>query len=82
MTARTEVSDQIKRYKVEAGLSIRQLAEVCGVQKSAVTNWMAGHTRPTIDHLVTMANAFDIHVWEDRVDFYESASRVADKAEL
>ena len=79
MTAKTEVSSQIKMYKTRAGLSIRQLAEACGVQKSAVTNWMAGHTRPTIDHLVTMADVFDIHVWEDRVDFYESASRIAEQ---
>ena len=80
MTAKTEVSNKIKAYKHGSGLSIRQLAELCGVKKSAITNWMAGHTRPTIDHLVSLANIFEIDPGA-RVEFYESATQPAQQAE-
>ena len=78
MTAKTEVAAEIKKHKAAGGFSIRQLSELCGVKKSSITNWMAGYTRPTIDHLVTLATIFEIEA-ADRASFYESATRFVDE---
>lgn len=79
MTAKMQIADKIKAYKYASKFSIRELAELCGVQKSAITNWMAGYTRPTIDNLATLARIFEIESVEDRLDWYESAVRPAEE---
>lgn len=48
--------DQIRFLRESLGLSTQELASRVGVSKQAVSSWEAGHTRPTVDHLLRIVN--------------------------
>jgi transcriptional regulator with XRE-family HTH domain len=66
------VDEKIREYKQRESLSIRDVSNELGVGKSAVTSWMNGANRPSIDHLVSLARLFKLTDAE-RLEFYESA---------
>ena len=69
------VDQMIRKHKKRSGLSIRDLSIACNVGKSAVTSWMNGSNRPTLDNLHKLATAFALGDSE-RLAFYESAINV------
>ena len=53
----------IKRLRLEAGLSVRDLQEKLGfASPQAIYKWQSGLTAPTVDNLVILADAFDVEV--------------------
>lgn len=53
-----KLSERIRRARKQAGLSQLALAELLGVQRSAVSNWeSARQVHPSIGHLIEIANA-------------------------
>ena len=53
----------IKRLRLEAGLSVRDLQEKLGfASPQAIYKWQNGLTAPTVDNLVILADAFGVEV--------------------
>ena len=53
----------IKRLRLEAGLSVRDLQEKLGfASPQAIYKWQNGLTVPTVDNLVILADAFGVEV--------------------
>ncbi len=56
------LSDNIKRYRKEMGLTQEELAEAFGITIGAVSKWESGSTIPDIMTLVELADFFSISV--------------------
>ena len=53
----------IKRLRLEAGLTVRDLQEKLGfASPQAIYKWQNGLTAPTVDNLVILADAFGVEV--------------------
>jgi len=48
--------------RVNAGLTQKQLAVICGVSETTVINWESGKTVPRIDMLPVLEEAYGIPV--------------------
>lgn len=44
----------VRRFKVEQGLTLRQMAAELGVSHPTVYNWMTGRSRPSTDYLLSL----------------------------
>ena len=64
------LSELIKKIRVNAGLSRKEFAQKVGASQAAVTYWETGKRQPRLDQLEKIANAFSIDVW-DMYFFYE-----------
>jgi len=49
--------NQIREYRIKAGLSQRQLADFLGHGRNAVSSWERGLTAPDVESLLHMAKA-------------------------
>ena len=52
-----QYASNIKKLRLEAGLTASQLAEAIGVTKNAIYNWEAGSHRPDLDTLPQLCDA-------------------------
>lgn len=57
-----ELSNQMKKYRAEAGLSQDALAERIYVSRQTVSNWETGKNYPDINSLLRMSEVFGITV--------------------
>lgn len=55
-----EIGKRIRKYRVELGLSQRQLAEKIGVSNGRVSNWEQGLNRPDADMLADLCYALQV----------------------
>ncbi len=53
----------IRKMRLTAGMTVRELTAACGVSAAAVTKWQSGRTLPAIDNLVVLAA-----LWKVRID--------------
>ena len=54
---------QIHDERIGAGMTIKDIQDVCGVSAAAVGKWQRGDSLPTIDNLVILAA-----LWNTTVD--------------
>ena len=54
------LSDNIKRYRKENGMSQDDLAEKLDVSRQSVSLWETGQTQPTIENVISLAKIFGI----------------------
>lgn len=52
-----KIGENIKQYRQKAGLSLRALAEKCGVDYSTLSRYESGKTTPRYDVLKKIARA-------------------------
>lgn len=52
----------IDRLRTESGITCYEIQYACGVSFQAVYKWMRGKNLPSIDHLVILADMFDVTV--------------------
>ncbi len=57
-----QVGKNIKKRRVEKGMTQDQLAEKLNVTRQAVSNWETGKTQPSIEMLTAIATHFDTSV--------------------
>lgn len=55
-----EISTQIKKHRLEAGLSQEELAEKIFVTRQTISNWENSRSYPDINSLILLSNFFDI----------------------
>ena len=53
------LSDQIRKYRKEKGLSQDELAEKLGVSRQSISLWENGQTQPTIENILALARIFN-----------------------
>lgn len=56
------ISENIRKFRKERGLTQEQLAEVLGVTVGAVSKWELGSSVPDVELIVDMAEFFDTSV--------------------
>lgn len=56
-----DIGDLIKQQRMERGLSQKRLAELLGVNKSAVAQWETNATRPTEENMSAIKLVLGIH---------------------
>lgn len=56
--------------RVNAGLTQKQLAEVCGVSESTVVKWERGDVSPRVNMLPVLENAYGIPIDYVRFPFF------------
>lgn len=49
--------NQIREYRIRAGLTQRKLGELVGHDRSVVSGWERGRTLPTVPNLLSLAKA-------------------------
>ena len=54
------ISDNIKKYRKENGLSQDELAEKLGVSRQSISLWETGQTQPTIENIIALARIFNV----------------------
>ena len=57
-----QIGKNIKKHRMETGMTQDQLAEKLNVTRQAVSNWETGKTQPGIETLTAMATHFDTSV--------------------
>lgn len=55
-----EIGSRIRKYREQAGLSQKQLAEQIGVSSSRVSNWEQGINRPDADILAALCTVLNV----------------------
>ena len=53
---------KLKAYRIQNRYKLKDIAEVAGVTISAVQQWEAGETKPSIDKLVLVARFYGVSV--------------------
>lgn len=71
-----KVSENIKRYRKEMGLTQEELSEAMGVTIGAVSKWEKGSNIPDITTLMELANLFNISM--DELLGYDKSSKNID----
>lgn len=59
-----QIGKNIKKYRMEKGMTQDQLAEKLNVTRQAVSNWETGKTRPNLETLTALGEHFGISVEE------------------
>lgn len=62
-STRKYIGQQLKEARDEAGLSIRQLASLTGVDKNQISRIEAGRANPTIDTITTLAEMLGLSIF-------------------
>jgi transcriptional regulator with XRE-family HTH domain len=56
---RPRVANEIRRYRLQAGLTQRQLARQLGIRLSTYTSWERGNTCPSLPNIFKLAKQLD-----------------------
>ena len=72
--------DNLKRLRVEKGITQGELADKVGVQNTAICNYETGFREPNIETLKKLASALDVTVDELLKDEPDDESRVRETA--
>ncbi len=62
MNQTTDIGRQLAVFREKAGLTQTELAEKVGVSDKAVSKWECGETKPSVDILPALADAFNISI--------------------
>ncbi len=57
---RYEIGSRIRKFREQAGLSQKELAQQIGVSNSRVSNWEQGINRPDADILAALCTALNV----------------------
>ena len=68
-----QIGKNIKKHRIETGMTQDQLAEKLNVTRQAVSNWETGKTQPNIETLTALAEHFGVSV---EALIYGSGTRV------
>lgn len=52
----------IKKMRMTAGKSVKDVQDACGVSAVAVCKWQKGISMPTIDNIVMLASLFGVEI--------------------
>lgn len=63
-TLRQIMGRRIKRMMDLSGVDALELAELLGVHRNTVSNWLLGNTSPSAEHVSIMC-----HLWDIPVDY-------------
>ena len=58
------VGENIKRFRLEKGMTQKQLGDKCGIADSAIRRYELGGANPKIETLIKIADALDVDVYE------------------
>ena len=76
------IQDLIKRRREELGLSMKEVAEACGVAESSVSRWENGHIseikRSRIKKLAEVLQVKPSLLIEDEIDYHPERKPVPD----
>lgn len=56
------VGDMIKKYRLEKGLTQKELGELCGMADSAVRRYENGRSNPTLETVKRFADALNVFI--------------------
>ena len=59
----TATGQNIKNNRIDAGMSVADITNACGVSAAAVCKWQNGQSIPTIDNMIILAA-----IWNCRID--------------
>lgn len=54
---------KIRKFRIDANMTIKQVQDACGVTSTSVCNWQNGKSIPSIDNLVILAA-----LWHTTID--------------
>ncbi len=57
------IGDEIKRLRIERGLTQKQLGDLCGMADSAIRKYESGKIKPKIESLRKIASALRVDVY-------------------
>ena len=52
----------IRKIRKDAGVTISQIVDTCGISKGSVCKWQRGDTMPSIDNFVVLASIFGVAI--------------------
>ena len=58
------IGERIRGYRLAAGLSQGELAQLVGVTRAVVTAWESGKACPKLDKLYPLANALKVDLYD------------------
>ena len=53
----------IKKMRIDAGMTIADITDACGITAGAVCKWQRGDAMPTIDNFIVLAS-----IWNTKID--------------
>jgi len=77
-----KLADQIKNYRINAGLSQDDLADKVMVSRQSISNWENGKTYPDINSLLILCEVFDVTLDQLVKGDIETMKQVIDQREL
>ncbi|MBQ8374218.1 MAG: helix-turn-helix transcriptional regulator [Clostridia bacterium] len=54
--------ERLKDLRTERTISQKQLGEIVGMSKMAISHWESGHSEPSIAQLILLSNYFEVSV--------------------
>ena len=64
MSIKENLSENLKKYKLEKDMTLEEFAEFLHISRSALQSYLAGEGNPGIDTLEHMADRLEISVYE------------------
>ncbi len=58
------ISEQLKKYRTERGMTQEELAEKLFVSRQAISKWEKGEANPDLDNVVKLARIFEVSLDE------------------
>lgn len=52
--------EEIRKYRIDSGFQIRELAEMVGVTEDTIINWEKDRTKPTINNILAIDQLFSL----------------------
>lgn len=71
--------DMIRKYRIEKGLTQKQLGELCGIADSNIRKYEKGIQNPKIENLQKIASALDVSVFDLRSPHLPSIEEIKEK---
>lgn len=71
-------SENIKKIRIEKGLTQRKLGELCGMADSAIRRYESGRANPKLGTIAKIASALEVNIFEliDKEDFIAQKNKL------
>lgn len=53
---------RIRQLRVNAGMTIKDIQDVCGITSTSVCNWQKGKALPSVDNLMVLAWLWNVKI--------------------